>query len=266
MYLWGLTLVMPLLFEGDPSEHIVVSAGFMGKIKKLGRLIHQGQQPYLTTSPQMGTKYDDIIKILNGLDRKNKEYVFDNILRYLTADTEPAKCTGELTDEQRRAANTLAALLVVESHYSRALADGGKFARAAVRFCKKNTDELAEVFGSNGAFTMSRFAGGETTDALLDRQELELFEKEGKTKKRLAVNSDKVKCVQDTLQSIADEMSDSSDEEDAPPRRKPCRRKERKTRCPSEMSDSSDEEDAPPRRKPRRHKKRPDRGYGKSAR
>ena len=262
----GTTFAMPLLFEGDPSEQIVVSAGFMGKIKKLGRLIHQGQQPYLTTSPQMGTKYDDIIKILNGLDREKKKYVFDNILRYLTADTEPAKCTGELTDEQRRAANTLAALLVVESHYSRALADGGKFARAAVRFCNKNPDQLAKVFGSDGAFTMSRFAGGETTDALLDEQDLELFEKKGKTKKRLAGDSDKVTLVYDTLQSIAKEMSDSSDEEDAPPRRKPRRHKKRKTRCPSERPDSSDEEDAPPSRKPRRHKKRPDRGHGKSAR
>lgn len=233
----GSNFVMPLLFEGDPSEQIVVRAGgYMGTIKALGRFIHQGKQPYLSTSPRMSTRYDDIVGTLNTLDQGTKKYVFHNILSYLTADTEPVKCMGVLTDTERRTANTLAALLVVESHYSRALSDGGKFARAAIKFCRKNPNKLRQVFGSNGAFTMSRFAGGETTDTLLEKQELKLFEKVGK-KKSTVYGKDKVNRVHNTLRSIA-----------------------------AEMSDSSDEEDAPPRRKPRRHKKRPDRGHEKSAR
>ena len=79
---------------------------------------------------------------------------------------------------------------MVESHYSRALSDGGKFARAAVRFCKENPDKLNDVFGSKGAFTMSRDAGGETTDVLLTKRRLELFERHGNKKKTVRTSEE----------------------------------------------------------------------------
>ena len=233
--------VMPLLFKSESPDCIVVRAAssFWGNISRSHRFLHQGKQPFLTTSPAIGTKYDTIIDILNRLSEERKKEIFGAILNYLSADTkplEPLECKGTLTDEQRRAANTLAALLVVESHYSRALSDGGKFARAAVRFCKENPDKLNDVFGSKGAFTMSRDAGGETTDVLLTKRRLELFERHG-NKKKTVRTSEELEKVKKTLEDLAKEMSDSSDEEGATSQSKPRQRKSRKKRITGRAPD-----------------------------
>lgn len=134
-----------------------------------------GNQPYVHTSGAPHS-YTDLVNILDQMDSETKGSVIDTMLDFMKSDTvvqAPPELMSQLTEKQQNAITQITLLLTyAETHNSRALRDGGKWIRAALRRAKDTS--FKEMFDSKtGLLPIAQVGGNKQTRELFEKEEVD---------------------------------------------------------------------------------------------
>ena len=195
----------PVYAFSSDEEYIAARKGYPSSKGDI-RLFSQGKQPKLFTKGlDIGTRYQDLERIISagvGKDSQVLRTAFIDVYNYITGNAgtlhvppfQDSFKDNYKTEEARskfictltQAINLFAALFFAEAHYTRAYCDGGKNARAALKYIIDYPSSFSEVFGKNGMYTLARDGGNAMLDALLgsDKAYNKLLLEEGKRLKK----------------------------------------------------------------------------------